>query len=107
MADPRFYDNRGPFALAQVSSLVDVSMPAGADGGRQIADLAALEGAGPQQLAFCVGKAGIRALANSRAGFCLIASDLPNAAVPDGMIALACASVQHAFAAVARLFYPE
>jgi UDP-3-O-[3-hydroxymyristoyl] glucosamine N-acyltransferase len=106
MADPRFYDNRGPFTLAEVCGHACISLPE-TEGGSAIADVATLEGAGPSHLTFCVAKNLAVALANSRAGFCLVAEA---SALPEGWgmpRAVMCRSVQHAFAAAAQLFYPE
>jgi UDP-3-O-[3-hydroxymyristoyl] glucosamine N-acyltransferase len=107
MADPRFYDNRGPFTLAQISACAGVVLDAGVDASAVVADVATLAGAGPQHLAFCIGKSAARDFAASGAGFCLIPPDFAPATIPQGMTTLACASVNHAFAAAARLFYPQ
>ena len=107
MADPRFYDNRGPFSLAQVCACADVILADGVDVRAEIADLATLTGAGPQHLAFCIGKSAARDFAASAAGFCLVAADFAPGAIPKGMTTLVCGSVTHAFAAAARLFYPQ
>ena len=107
MADPRFYDNRGPFKLADVCARSGVALPEGADGSAPIFDLATLEGAGPQHLAFCAGKSALAALEKAKAGFCFIGKDAGAAKVPAGMIGLPCDSAQHAFAAALNLFYPD
>lgn len=107
MADPRFYDNRGPFTLAEVCVRAGAELPAGADGGLQIHDLATLEGAGPQHLAFCTGKREAAALSTSRAGFCLIGAGVTASNVPKSTVAIACTSPPEAFAAAARLFYSD
>jgi UDP-3-O-[3-hydroxymyristoyl] glucosamine N-acyltransferase len=106
MADPRFYDNRGPFALAELCARIGADL-GGADGSALVADVASLDGAGPRQLAFCAGKAHATSFAQSSAGFCLIPKDFAPASIPSGMTVLRCASVPHAFAAAANLFYPE
>jgi UDP-3-O-[3-hydroxymyristoyl] glucosamine N-acyltransferase len=109
MADPRFYDNRGPFALGALCKALGVGKPPGAD--LDVADLAGLAGAGPRHLSFFSGGRALRDdFAQSKAGACLVpagsaAARLPPA--PAGMILVACASVMHAWAAAARLFYPE
>ncbi len=106
MADPRFYDNRGPFTLAEICQHASIPSPE-ADGGSEITDLATLEGAGPSHLTFCAAKDLVLALAASRAGFCLVAEGM---ALPTGQLKtrpLPCHSVQHAFAAAAKYFYPE
>ena len=52
MADPRFYDNRGPFTLAEVCARAGVGVPDGADGKARIDDLASLAGAARRILSF-------------------------------------------------------
>ncbi|HEY4943916.1 MAG TPA: UDP-3-O-(3-hydroxymyristoyl)glucosamine N-acyltransferase [Rhizomicrobium sp.] len=110
MADPRFYDNRGPFTLGEVCSCVGAALPAGSDAAAKIHDLASLTGAGPQHLTFFAGGANTHAadLAQTAAGFCFVpqktARPLQTRA---GMTAIPCVSVQHAFAAAAQLFYPQ
>jgi UDP-3-O-[3-hydroxymyristoyl] glucosamine N-acyltransferase len=107
MADPRFFDNRGPFTLAEICSRAGVQIPGVEDGGRQVADVAGLESAGRGQLSYCVGKVAARSLARSHAEFCFVAQDLVPPAVVTSMCLLPCKSPQHAFAAVARIFYPD
>ena len=109
MADPRFYDNRGPFALADICSRVGVPVPEEADGGARIHDVASLNGAGPAHLSFYSGdRRGDAAtqFARTKAGFCFVPSTAKTRA-PSSCVVIPCASVHHAFSAVARLFYPE
>lgn len=105
MADPRFYDNRGPFSLAQVCARAGAVVSDDADGAAWIADLAGLEGAGPGHLTFCTGE-GNTDLAACRAGWCFVAHGAPTRQSA-GPHLIACDSVQLAFAAAATLFYPE
>ena len=44
MADPRFFENLGPFTLAQICEKAGIAVPAGADGAREVFDLADLAG---------------------------------------------------------------
>jgi len=107
MADPRFYDNRGPFSLRRVCEAVGAGTTEGPAADALIHDIADLEGAGPQHLTFFTGaKTAEKQFTGTRAGFCLIAGNEIRA-VPKDCIAVACASVPHAFAAAAALFYPE
>jgi len=108
MADPRFYDNHGPFTLADICQRADVAIPDGADGATRIEDLAGLEGAGSEHLTFYSGAREMAgAFAASKAGVCLVpAKDAP-AHAPSGMVLVAVKSVPHAFAAVAAMFYPD
>lgn len=105
MADPRFFDNRGPFALAELCARIGATSDG--DPAALVRDVATLDGAGPGQLAFCATKAAAKSLAASAAGFCLIDKEAAGAPRPDSMTVLACGSAVHAFAAAARLFYPE
>jgi len=110
MADPRFYDNRGPFTLAQVCKVVGVELPANADASAKVHDLASLTGAGPDHLTFYAGGANAHAadLAQTAAGFCFVpAKTVKPLQMRVGMLAIPAPSVQHAFAAAARMFYPE
>ncbi|MBL6851753.1 MAG: UDP-3-O-(3-hydroxymyristoyl)glucosamine N-acyltransferase [Alphaproteobacteria bacterium] len=110
MADPRFYDNRGPFTLAEVCRAVDVALPPNADANARVHDLASLTGAGPPHLTFYAGGAGAHAadLAQTAAGFCFVpATTAKPLQMRVGMLAIPAPSVQHAFAAAARIFYPE
>ena len=108
MADPRFYDNRGPFRLAEICAAAKIALPAHADGAAVIEDLAGLEGAGGTHLAFFTGGREMAdAFARSRAGFCLVPQKDLHHQAPEGMILLPAPSVPHAFAAVAAMFYPD
>ncbi len=107
MADPRFYDNRGPFTLAVVCSRAGTALADNADPEAGIADLASLEGAGPDHLTFCTAKDPVAAITRSQAGYCFIdagTTNLSGVSLPTQLII--CSSVQHAFSYAARLFYP-
>jgi len=107
MADPRFYDNRGPIALLDLCRRIGVELPPGADGSRPIRDVASLEGAGADHLAFASGKKAAKALARSRAGFCFVDDDELVARAPSGTIAVRCPNASQAFATAAAIFYPD
>ncbi|MBV9550897.1 MAG: UDP-3-O-(3-hydroxymyristoyl)glucosamine N-acyltransferase, partial [Alphaproteobacteria bacterium] len=105
MADPRFFRNQGPFSLTVLAAKLGIQPPSGATG--NVFDLAGLEGAGPEHLAFFSGAREQReAFQRSRAGFCLVpAGDATSA--PDSMVRLEVPSVAHAWALAAATFYPE
>jgi UDP-3-O-[3-hydroxymyristoyl] glucosamine N-acyltransferase len=107
MADSRFYDNHGPFTLADVCKHANVALPEGANGALPIADLATLDGAGERHLTFCIGKVAAKALAVTKAGFCFLNEDAAKLARPPATVAIPCASANNAFAAALNLFYPE
>ncbi len=108
MADPRFFDNRGPFTLAEVCARANASVPAGADGSSRIEDLASLTGAGASHLSFFTGgAANAGEFASSSAGFCLVPQNIGKHVPPASMVIIPSASVTHAFGAAARFFYPD
>jgi UDP-3-O-[3-hydroxymyristoyl] glucosamine N-acyltransferase len=108
MADPRFYDNAGPFTLAEICTSAGAALPASANGDAPIVDLASLSGAGPSHLSFFLGGPAETAtqFAATKAGFCFVPAK-GELAAPALCVVIPCASPQHAFAAAARLFYPE
>ena len=55
MADPRFYDNRGPFSLAEICAKAAIAVPEGAAPDGVISDLASLDGAAATYLSFFTG----------------------------------------------------
>lgn len=107
MADPRFYDNAGPFTLAEICAFAEIQLPAKADGAAQVFDLASLKGASPGHLSFFTGASGTREeLAHSSAGFVIVPEKAP-VEHSGGCVTIPCGSVVHAFATVARQFYPN
>ena len=52
MADPRFFDNRGPFRLDELQKVSGFELAAGADPTARVFDVAGLSQAGPQHLSF-------------------------------------------------------
>lgn len=108
MADSRFYDNRGPFTVGELCAAIGATAPDGADASARIHDLASLDSAGPDHVAFCVGgKAALKLLAASAAGYCLIDGKTDRGAAPAGMTLLTARDATAAFAAAARKFYPQ
>jgi UDP-3-O-[3-hydroxymyristoyl] glucosamine N-acyltransferase len=106
MADPRFYDNRGPRTLAEVCAKLAVTAPGGADGAWRIDDVASLSGAIASHLSFFIGGRPTTAFTQTAAGVCLVSAKakLP---VPEKSLLLGVASVQHAFVTVIEMFYPD
>lgn len=110
MADPRFFDNRGPFALAEVCARIGAPLPDEADGTAKIFDLASLGAASAEQMSFfALAKTSDGTdYTNTKAGFCLVPAEFGKKFVhPERTVRIACESVHHGFAAAASLFYPE
>jgi UDP-3-O-[3-hydroxymyristoyl] glucosamine N-acyltransferase len=108
MADPRFFENLGPFTLAQICEKAGIAVPAGTDGAREFSDLADLAGSDSRHLTFFSGNFALRdAFAASRAGACLVVEKGKRPDAPEGMVVLEVSSVARVFAALAAMFYPE
>jgi UDP-3-O-[3-hydroxymyristoyl] glucosamine N-acyltransferase len=108
MADPRFFDNRGPFSLGEVCARIGVTVPGGADASLVLADVASLSGAVASHVSFFIGERQSPAVAQTAAGVVLVsAKGLANLSPPAATMLIAVPSVQHAFAAVAEMFYPD
>jgi len=81
-------------------------LPADVDGKSEVFDLATLAGAGSGQITFFAGKGAERSLGDTQANYCFVTAGTFTGDPPRRMVVLSCDSVQHAFAAAARLFYP-
>lgn len=104
MADPRFYDNRGPFRLSEICRVAQIEGDC-ANQADRVHDIAALDCAGPLHLSFCDRRQPADP-AFTNAGWCIIG---PGAGGPGSThtVLLRAKSAQYSFAAVARMFYPE
>ena len=108
MADPRFYDNRGPFSLGEVCAKIGVAVPDGLDPALKLDDVARLSGAIASHLSFFLGDKLSAAFAQTTAGVVLVSSKaFVKLTPPDGTVLIAVSQVQHAFAAVAEMLYPD
>lgn len=106
MADPRFFTVAGPFTLADLASIAGASLANAADGARVVKDVAPLDQAGPDDVAFLDNRRYLDAFAASRAGACVTAAEhAPRA--PGGMALLLSEAPYMAFARIARTFYPQ
>jgi UDP-3-O-[3-hydroxymyristoyl] glucosamine N-acyltransferase len=107
MADPRFYDNRGPFRLDVLCSKADLSLPPDADPTALVADVAGLVQASGQHLSFYENPRIKADFLATKAGWCLVGAKMPLRQVPSATALLPCSAVGRAFAKVAALFYPD
>lgn len=106
MADPRFYDNRGPLALADLCRAARIQLPEHVDGNTKVFDVAGLQQAGPLHLSFFSESRAKKDFLSTKAGWCFtsakggVPAPGPTTLIPVG-------SPSQAFAVAARLFYPE
>jgi UDP-3-O-[3-hydroxymyristoyl] glucosamine N-acyltransferase len=107
MADPRFYDNRGPYRLAELCAQAGIDVPSDADASALVADVAGLAEAGRQHLSFYENPRAKVDFLSTKAGWCLIRAKGAVRQAPSTTVLLPCAAVGRTFAKVARLFYPD
>ncbi len=106
MADPRFFENAGPFTLKALADLSSSTLGEGADPLFEVQDVSGLDEAGSHHLSYAKDKAYTASLANSDAGACILSADLTEH-VPAGMNALLSDDPERAFAKIAKAFYPH
>jgi UDP-3-O-[3-hydroxymyristoyl] glucosamine N-acyltransferase len=113
MADPRFFNNHGPFPLASLVAAIDARLESDADGTSEIADVAPLDQAGSREISFFDNPRYLKHFTNSRASACLVPANLSPgrenmlAAAPAGMQLVHCDNPSIAYAHIAALFYPQ
>ena len=106
MPDRRFFAYAGPLTLGEVAETTGARLRDPAGAGAVVADVAALETAGPADVAFLENRRYAGALAGSAAGACLLPEALAGRA-PEGMALLLTERPRRAFARLARAFHPE
>lgn len=105
MADRRFFDNAGPFTLAELARIAEAEPSAGADGTRRFCDVAPLDAAGPDDVGFLDNRRYLGQFAASKAGACIVAPEFADRA-PAGMLLLLTPRPYRGYAKVAQAFYP-
>jgi UDP-3-O-[3-hydroxymyristoyl] glucosamine N-acyltransferase len=105
MADRRFFDRAGPFALDALCALSGARLVEAADGGRLVSDVAPLETAGPEDVSFLENRKYLEAFASSRAGAVFVDGKAVERA-PAGMALLVSKEPYKAYALAAQAFYP-
>jgi UDP-3-O-[3-hydroxymyristoyl] glucosamine N-acyltransferase len=104
MADPRFFERRGPFSLEFLADAVGGEIDTGTDPQTLIRDVAPLDLAGPDDISFFDGKRHNDSFARTAAGACLVGhGGAPVAATPLVRVD----RPYLAFIQLANLFYPE
>lgn len=106
MADPRFFTVAGPLSLKAVAEMTGAEIGAGADPGRKLRDVAPLESAGPDDVAFLDNRKYLGAFEASRAGAVFVHPSLAPRA-PKGTAVLLTEQPYRAYALAAQAFYPE
>jgi UDP-3-O-[3-hydroxymyristoyl] glucosamine N-acyltransferase len=105
MADPRFFERAGPYTLDALAALIGARLHDPAAGGRLVADVAPLDTAGPDDVAFLDNRKYAETFAASRAGAAIVEERMADKA-PPGMALLIAREPYKAFARAAQAFYP-
>ena len=106
MADPRFFERRGPFSLEFLAKAVGGELDAAADHRTLIRDVAPLESAGPDDISFLDDEHRVDGVTRTAAGACLIARD-GAPMLPPATRLVRVDQPYLAFIQLANLFYPE
>ncbi len=105
MADPRFFTVAGPLSLRALAERTGAEIGAGADPGRMFRDVASLESAGPDDVAFLDNRKYLPAFEATRAGAVFVQPSLASRA-PRSSVALLTEQPYRAYALAAQAFYP-
>jgi UDP-3-O-[3-hydroxymyristoyl] glucosamine N-acyltransferase len=105
MADPRFYQKKGPFTLADLAKEGQCEVGRG-DPTLLITDVGSLGSAEPSHLALCRSGKYIPALETTKASACVLPAELAEK-VPSHLAVLIAKYPHRSFALIATAFYPE
>ncbi|OYX00998.1 MAG: UDP-3-O-(3-hydroxymyristoyl)glucosamine N-acyltransferase [Bosea sp. 32-68-6] len=106
MSDPQFFPAATSLDCGEVAVISGASLPDGVDPARRFTGAAALEQAGPADIAYMDNPKYTEALAATAAGLCLVSPRFAER-VPAGTIALVTPTPYHAFARILARFFPS
>ncbi|HEY8565244.1 MAG TPA: UDP-3-O-(3-hydroxymyristoyl)glucosamine N-acyltransferase [Beijerinckiaceae bacterium] len=106
MTDPVFFSRADALTLAEIARIAGASLPEGADPERRLANVAPLESARPDDLAYMDNPKYAEALAATRAGACLVSRRFAGR-LPADTVPLVCPEPYKAYGAVLARFYPS
>lgn len=106
MADPGFFEVAGPFTVAEIAARVGATVAGAAAPERVLRDVAPLQAATREQLAFIDNRKYLDAFRKSRAGAVLVHPSLADEA-PSELCLLVTERPYRAYAVAAQAFYPE
>lgn len=104
MADPKFFDNKGPFSLAELAEKTGCEIVG--DTSLSVNDVAPLDQAGPEQISFLDNIKYKDQFLGTKAGACFVSPAMQDFA-PDGCALLVSKQPYKAYALAAQAFYPE
>lgn len=106
MADPRFFDRKGPFTLADISSMSGVQIAGNAAQDIEYDDISPLDRAGETHVSFFDNPKYLGQFEKSSAGACFVKEKYVEKA-PEGMALLVTEDPYRAYAMTAQAFYPR
>src|SRR5436309_7353459 len=106
MSDPLFFRRPSGLSLGEIAQLTGASPRAGAPLDRRVNDVAPLDRAGPEDLAFLDSLRYADELDSTHAGICLIAERFAERAPPHVAVLIA-AQPYRAFVDAVRALYPD
>jgi UDP-3-O-[3-hydroxymyristoyl] glucosamine N-acyltransferase len=106
MTEPHFYSASRPLNVREIAAFAGAAVPVGTPAERCVTGIAALDQAGPDDLAFLDNSKYARDLSGTRAGVCLTAARFA-AGVPEGTVALVAKEPYRAFVAAASVLYAD
>ncbi len=106
MTEPKFFKPKRGLSLAEIAELTGATLRAGAQSDRIVTNVAALDRAGPRDLAFLDNSRYAEGLPATRAGACLM-SDRFAARAPDQLSVLIVREPFPAFVAVTKALFPD
>jgi len=106
MADPRFFSRAGPLSLGVLAERTGARIGSGADPEHLMRDVAPLEAAGPDEVAFLDNRKYLSAFEVTKAGAAFVHPSLADRA-PKGLVPLITEQPYRAYALAAQAFYPE
>jgi UDP-3-O-[3-hydroxymyristoyl] glucosamine N-acyltransferase len=106
MSDPRFFAAAGPFTVAEIAVKAGASIAGAAAPARVIKDVAPLQTATSDHLAFLDNRKYLDAFRRCEAGAVLVQPDFA-AEAPPGLCLLLTPRPYRAYAVIAQAFYPE
>jgi UDP-3-O-[3-hydroxymyristoyl] glucosamine N-acyltransferase len=106
MADPRFFNNHGPFEVSRLAEIAGGTLSHEADPELLIADIAPLDTAGAGDLSFLDNPAYFDDFGNTDAAACVVAPEHADRA-PKKTVLILSEQPYLAYARIATAFYPE
>lgn len=105
MADPRFFERAGPFTLGDLAQRCGARLADPGQAGHLVSDVAPLDQAGPDQLAFLDNPKYAESFAATRAGACIL-NEKHAALAPAGVALMLSPRPYLSYARASQIFYP-